>query len=50
MDAIIVTEANIQGLIKAGYGYLVVSRESPGQFDAVVSIESASHETVRSQR
>jgi transposase len=52
MDAGIASEANIQGLIKAGYGYLVVSRERARQFDAeaAISLETAAHETVRCQK
>jgi transposase len=52
MDAGIATEANIQWLRKAGYGYLVVSRERSRQFngDAAVSLETAAQETVRCQK
>ncbi len=52
MDAGIATEANIQWLRKAGYGYLVVSRERSRQFNAddAVSLETAAQETVRCQK
>jgi transposase len=52
MDAGIATEANIQWLRTTGYGYLVVSRERPRQFnaDAAVALETAAQETVRCQK